>query len=255
MVQAGAPNAGSFAAVLALRGVYVTVRKLAALDLRHDAEDLARLVFRSLPSLHELLPDPALAGGPDFFDPASWPRDALRPDPRLLREAAAARRRRPAPDPRCLHIVGVRQETVTGAERAGGGFNFRLSADGDGTVPRVLAEVPGTPTWFVAEKHGGLPNNGRVISAIVDLLREGTTRRLPSATRRDEGAARADRRRSRRCGESRRTRCAGRTCRPTHGDACSSPWCPPSSTARCRRRSLRVAGAGCRARTGRRRRR
>ena len=55
VVQLGAPNGGSFAAVLALRGVYVTVRKLAALDLRHDAEDLARLVFRSLPSLHELL--------------------------------------------------------------------------------------------------------------------------------------------------------------------------------------------------------
>ena len=184
VVQVGAPNSGSFAAVLALRGVYTTVRKLAALDLRHDAEDLARLVFRSLPSLHELLPDPALAGGPDFFDLSNWPRDGLRPDARLLVEAAAARRRWPAGDPRCLHIVGVRQETVTGAERSAGGFRFRLSADGDGTVPRVLAEIPGAATWFVAEKHGGLPNNGRVISAIVDLLREGRTARLPSATRR-----------------------------------------------------------------------
>ncbi|MCJ7452854.1 MAG: hypothetical protein MUO39_10345, partial [Steroidobacteraceae bacterium] len=184
VVQVGAPNAGSFAAVLALRGVYVTVRKLAALDLRHDAEDLARLVFRSLPSLHELLPDPALAGGPDFFDPATWPRGTLRPDPRLLLDAAAARRRRPAADPRCLHIIGVRQETVTGAGRGASGFDFRLSHEGDGTVPRVLAELPGVPAWFVAEKHGGLPNNGRVISAVADLLREGTTRRLPSATRR-----------------------------------------------------------------------
>ena len=184
VVQVGAPNAGSFAPVLALRGVYATVRKLAALDLRHDAEDLARLVFRSLPSLHELLPDPTLAGGPDFFAPASWPRDALRPDPRLLVDAADARGRWPAADPRCLHIIGVRQETVTGAERGGTGFSFRLSADGDGTVPRVLAEMRGAPTWFVAEKHGGLPNNGRVISAVVDLLRDGHTRRLPSATRR-----------------------------------------------------------------------
>jgi pimeloyl-ACP methyl ester carboxylesterase len=184
VVQLGAPNGGSFAAVLALRGVYVTVRKLAALDLRHDAEDLARLVFRSLPSLHELLPDPALAGGADFFDPANWPRDALRPDPRLLLDAAAARRRRPAADRRCLHIIGVRQETVTGAEPGASGFDFRLSHDGDGTVPRALAEMPDVPTWFVPEKHGGLPNNGRVISAVADLLREGTTRRLPSTTRR-----------------------------------------------------------------------
>jgi hypothetical protein len=80
----------------------------------------------------------------------------------------------------------VRQEPVTGAERDKGGFRFRLTADGDGTVPRVLAEVPGAPTWFVAEKHGGLPNNGRVISAVVDLLRDGQTRRLPSATRRSK---------------------------------------------------------------------
>ena len=183
VVQLGAPNAGSFAAVLALRGVYVTVRKLAALDLRHDAEDLARIVFRSLPSLHELLPDPALSAGLDFFDTANWPRDTLCPDPRLLLDAGAARRRRPDVDQRCLHIVGVRQETVTGAERGAGGFKFRLSHEGDGTVPRVLAEMPGAPTWFVPEKHGGLPNNGRVISAVADLLRDGTTRRLPSTTR------------------------------------------------------------------------
>jgi pimeloyl-ACP methyl ester carboxylesterase len=184
VVQLGAPNSGSFAPVLALRGVYASVRKLAALDLRHDAEGLARLVFRTLPALHELLPDPTLAGGADLYDVASWPRDALRPDARLLTEAAASRGRWPAADPRCLHIVGVRQETVTSIEPRGAGFSFHLTQDGDGTVPRVLAELRGAPAWFVAEKHGGLPNNGRVISAVVDLLREGRTARLPSATRR-----------------------------------------------------------------------
>ena len=49
VVQLGAPNHGAFAPVLALRGVYPTVRKLAALDRRHSAEDLARIVFRTLP--------------------------------------------------------------------------------------------------------------------------------------------------------------------------------------------------------------
>jgi pimeloyl-ACP methyl ester carboxylesterase len=184
VVQLGAPNCGSFAPVLALRGVYSTVRKLAALDLRHDAEDLARLVFRTLPSLHELLPDAALAGGPDLFEPGSWPRDALRPDARLLADAREARSLWPGADPRCLHVIGIREETVTGAELRERGFRFRLSPDGDGTVPRVLAELPGSAVWFVVEKHGGLPNNGRVISATVDLLRDGATRRLPSSLRR-----------------------------------------------------------------------
>jgi hypothetical protein len=55
----------------------------------------------------------------------------------------------------------------------------------------MLAEVQGAPAWFVAEKHGGLPNNGRVISAVADLLRDGHTRRLPSATRRTKKAPRA----------------------------------------------------------------
>ncbi len=89
IVQIGAPNAGSFAPVLAMRGVYPTVRKLAALDLRHSAEDLARIVFRTLPSLHELLPEPQ-GSGPDLFDATQWPSDALRPDTRML--AARARR-------------------------------------------------------------------------------------------------------------------------------------------------------------------
>jgi len=190
-VQLGAPNHGSFAPVQALRGVYPTVRKLAALDLRHDAEDLARIIFRTLPSLHELLPDAARTQGPDLFDAGSWPDDALRPARELLEEAAAARRRWPAADERCLHVVGVKQETVTQAEIAGDQFIFHLSSDGDGTVPRVLAEVTGARSWYAPEKHGGLPNNGKVISAVVDLLRDGTTPRLPATHRVRVGGRRA----------------------------------------------------------------
>jgi len=51
-------------------------------------------------------------------------------------------------------------------------------------VPVALAVLPGAAHWYVAEQHGGLPNNGRVIAAAVDLLRTGTTDRLPTATRR-----------------------------------------------------------------------
>jgi pimeloyl-ACP methyl ester carboxylesterase len=184
VVQLGSPNLGSFAPVLALRAVYPTVRKLAALDLRHDAEDLARIVFRTLPSLHELLPDPALDSEVDLFDPAAWPDDALRPDRGQLTEAANARARWPAADARCLHVVGVRQETVIRARLRGREFHYALERDGDGTVPLRLAMLAGAQHWFVAEQHGGLPNNGKVISAVVDLLRTGGTDRLPSSTRR-----------------------------------------------------------------------
>jgi len=188
VVQIGAPNAGSFAAVMALRGVYPTVRKLAALDRRHDAEDLARTVFRTLPALHELLPDPRLAPGPNLFAASDWPDDSLRPRRRLLAAAAAARASWPATDRRCVHIAGVRQETVTAIARNGTDFDYVYASEGDGTVPLSLAVLPGQRAWFVAEKHGGLPNNGRVISAVLDLLRTGTTERLPSSVRRARAA-------------------------------------------------------------------
>ena len=184
VVQLGAPNHGSYAPVLALRGVYPTVRKLAAIDRRHTAEDLARIVFRTLPALHELLPDPGLTGGADLFDATSWPDDPLRPDPQQLLAARQERARWPGSDDRCLVIAGVRQETVTSLASTGSEFDFGLTPLGDGTVPLALAVRPGEPAWFVGEKHGGLPNNGRVIAAVVDLLRTGATRRLAtSATR------------------------------------------------------------------------
>ena len=181
VVQLGAPNHGSFAPVLALRGVYPTVRKLAAIDRRHTAEDLARIVFRTLPALHELLPDPGLTGGADLFDATAWPDDSLRPDPQQLLAARQERARWPARDDRCLVIAGVRQETVTSLASTGREFDFGLTAQGDGTVPLALAVRPGEPAWYVGEKHGGLPNNGRVIAAVVDLLRTGATKRLATS--------------------------------------------------------------------------
>jgi len=184
VVQLGAPNHGSFAPVLALRGVYPTVRKLAAIDRRHTAEDLARIVFRTLPALHELLPDAALTGGPDLFDAKSWPDDSLRPDPQRLLAARRERERWPGSDDRCLVIAGVRQDTVTSLSSTGREFDFGLAPQGDGTVPLALAVRPGEPAWYVGEKHGGLPNNGRVIAAVVDLLRTGATQRLAATASR-----------------------------------------------------------------------
>jgi len=184
VVQLGAPNHGSFAPVLALRGVYPTVRKLAAIDRRHTAEDLARIVFRTLPALHELLPDPVLAGGADLFDANSWPNDPLRPDPQRLLAARKERERWPRSDDRCLVIAGVRQATVTSLLSAGREFDFGVTPQGDGTVPLALAVRPGERAWYVGEKHGGLPNNGRVIAAVVDLLRTGATQRLAASTSR-----------------------------------------------------------------------
>ena len=92
---------------------------------------------------------------------------------------AALAARRPEMPAHRRHPPG----TVTAVHRKRDGFEFVVTPDGDGTVPLSMAVLPGSQAWTVAEKHGGLPNNGRVISAVVDLLRTGSTQRLQTATR------------------------------------------------------------------------
>ena len=174
LIQLGAPNRGSFAPVQALRAVYPTVRKIAALDWRHSAEDLARNVFRTLAGLYQLLPE----GEEGFLDPSRWPKDELMPDSRLLAEARGARARLAAADERCFHIAGTNQETIVAAELCGTQLEYTIRREGDGTVPLALAEWHGARTWYVQENHGALTLNNTVLAAVDDILRAGETRRL-----------------------------------------------------------------------------
>ena len=174
LIQLGAPNRGSFAPVQALRAVYPTVRKIAALDWRHSAEELARDVFRTIAGLYQLLPE----GDGGFLDPSRWPKDELTPDAQLLAEARNARAQLPAADDRCFLIAGTNQETVVAAELRGTQLEYTIRPDGDGTVPLALAAWRGARTWYVQENHGALTNNNSVLAAIDDILRTGETRRL-----------------------------------------------------------------------------
>lgn len=176
VVQLGAPNLGSFAPIQALRAVYASVRKIAALDPRHSAEQLSRHIFRSLPGLYDLLPG-------DFWNLERWPEDLLVPDAMLFDQARRTRKRLASARPGCYHIVGVGRETVIAAVKRRGGFEYTLTKNGDGTVPRELAEWPGAQSFFVSELHGCLTKNAQIASAIVDLLRTGGTKRLPTAWR------------------------------------------------------------------------
>ncbi len=184
LIQLGTPNYGSFAPVQALRATYPTVRKIAALDLHHTAEQLAEKVFRTLPGLYQMLPAPERHPTLDFFDPRSWPGDGLAPDAALLEEARRVRDGLAPADERCCLVMGVNQETVVGARRVQDSFEYTLGLEGDGTVPRALAEWPGARTWFAEETHGGLTNSTLVASAVVDLLKTNDTKQLPSTVSR-----------------------------------------------------------------------
>jgi hypothetical protein len=179
LVQLGAPNAGSFAPVQALRAVYPTVRKIASLDQTHTAEELARSVFLTLPGLYQMLPSVLSGGELDLFDAANWPADLV-PDAKMLARARKVRSRLPPADARCAVIAGTHQETITSLSLSEAGFEYAIRRDGDGTVPLLRALWPDASTWFVEENHGALTNNDAVLAAVADLLKEGETHRLTS---------------------------------------------------------------------------
>lgn len=178
LIQLGAPNDGSFAPLQALRAVYPTVRKIAALDRDNTPEQLARTVFHTLPGIYQMLPSAQSAADADLFDPRSWPAGELAPDPKLLARARRVRARLPAADERCNVIVGVGQETIVSAAMRGNDFQYEFRAEGDGTVPLSRARWTDAATWFVNENHGALTQNDAVLAGVADILKTGETRRL-----------------------------------------------------------------------------
>jgi pimeloyl-ACP methyl ester carboxylesterase len=199
VVLLGTPNSGSFAPVQALRGTYAVVRKIARLSQEHSAEWLAQKVFNFFPSLYHLLPPPGYSADLDLFDLEQWPQSGPRPCRRLLAAARTLTRTLAAADERFAVIAGVNQETVTAIARRGDDFVYTITCNGDGTVPTEQALLPGARTYFTAAAHSELTRDHRVAQAVADLLRGGTTRRLPTRrARASEAAARISDRQLRR---------------------------------------------------------
>ncbi|HVW71141.1 MAG TPA: hypothetical protein VHB68_19330 [Steroidobacteraceae bacterium] len=177
----GTPNFGSFATLQALRGTYAVVRKLARLVGNGSAESLSGEIFNTFPSLYQMVPwAHCNSNGLDLFDAAEWPSDGPRPDPALLAHARALQATLAQPDSRFASIVGIGEETVTAARRRGDDFVYTITRHGDGTVPAVSAALPGAPTYYAPIAHSDLTRDRVIAAAVVDLLRKGSTRRLPS---------------------------------------------------------------------------
>ncbi len=181
LIMLGAPNRGSFAPVLALRGTYPFVQKLSRLDLEHSLEHLAGEVFSTFPGLYQMLPTHRDSGLTfDLLDPACWPKEGTRPRAALLARVSEVRAGMAEADERMVQIVGVNRQTVVSVLRTGCRFEYGSNTHGDGTVPLSLARLPGVDTFYVEESHGNLASNSGIIDAIVDLIEGGTTRRLPT---------------------------------------------------------------------------
>jgi pimeloyl-ACP methyl ester carboxylesterase len=178
VVLLGSPNEGSFAVVQAVRGTYPVVRKLARLDSRTSAEQLAQEVFNTFPSLYHLLPTRAHTQPMDLFDPDQWPQQGPRPRPELLRAARETRSCLASGGERYSVVVGTGQPTVTAIERAEDDFIYTVTRHGDGTVPVVSARLAGAHTYYAACPHSELTRDPLIASAVVDILKSGSSRRL-----------------------------------------------------------------------------
>jgi pimeloyl-ACP methyl ester carboxylesterase len=179
LVMLGTPNHGSFVPVQALRGIYSIVRKLAALDLRHGAEELAEKVFSTFPGLYQMLPWFDKFSELDLYDVKNWPPDGPQPRTNLLKKAPETQQSLSKADHRFFLIAGVNQETITGIRLEDNAFIYEQSYNGDGTVPLDFALLAGATTYYVEESHGSLPNNGKVEHAVADILARGSTQVLP----------------------------------------------------------------------------
>jgi pimeloyl-ACP methyl ester carboxylesterase len=183
VVLLGTPNRGSYAPVQALRGTYAVVRKVARLDGAATAERLAEEVFNSFPSLYQMIPVSVREGAADLLDPSAWPGSGPALRPSLLERARRFRDELAPPDGRFVAIAGVGQETVTAVSKGRDGFVYIVTRHGDGTVPAGSAALDGAKTYFTNTAHSDLTRDARVASSIVEILRKGSTSRLPTLWR------------------------------------------------------------------------
>lgn len=175
LVMLGTPNYGSFSPVQVFAGYHSLVRKVAAVDLEHNEQELVNDIFSTFTGLYHMLPAPDRFTGVDLFRLDSWPATGMAPRADLLQAAPSIHDHLAPNDERFVLIAGVNQETVVGVHRTDDSFVFTQSVEGDGTVPLAFAQLDGVMTYFVEEKHGSLPNSGDVTDAVIDILETGAT--------------------------------------------------------------------------------
>jgi hypothetical protein len=166
LITLGTPHGGSYGTLLALRGVYPLVRRIAQLDPCRSAETLTREVFSTFPSLYQMLP--AHFGGLDLFDARSWPAEGPQPDATLLARARLLDLGRA--DARIQCIAGFGRDTVIDVTRDAEGFCYTVDRLGDGTVPLERAVLPGCETWYCNADHSDLPRSPVLHEAVLALL-------------------------------------------------------------------------------------
>lgn len=181
LLMLGTPNRGSFEIPQVLTGQNGNVKKLAFLDQRHGRAGTVKIIA-SFPGCYQMLPSPHVELGDDhaqLYSESQW-GDWQAPQRHLDSARRFHDELHEVVDPeRLIYVAGYDQETLSRVrvERPGE-FKFRVTRDGDGSVPHDLGLLEGVATQWIREAHGNLPRSERVLAGIHDLLASGETGQL-----------------------------------------------------------------------------
>lgn len=197
LVMVGTPTGGSHAVTELVTGQAATLRMLATLDIKHDQRELLEIVTR-FPGLLYMLPkDPKV----DYFSPELWAdyaaktggRDWVLPDPKDLERARAFRNafdQAPLDTQRMLYVAG--NADCTSAAMRWDDERKRIvfdgTARGDGRVTWDSGIPPGLQVWYMDVEHGDMCAHEPAFPALLDLLANGKTDRLPQEAPVSRGA-------------------------------------------------------------------
>lgn len=178
IVTIGTPNFGSYSPVQVFDLSHGLLGPLGIADLTQDRKTIVEKYLRGFPGLIEMMPSPGKRPDEEYFTRAFWPETAVPPTTNALRAAKLGNTDLPAPDERFHQIIGTGQDTVIRADKDAAGFVYHRSMDGDGTVPRDLAEMGDVPRYYCDGAHGWLCNRSDVIAGTIDLIGTGGTHAL-----------------------------------------------------------------------------
>ena len=185
VVLLGTPHAGTYDAVELLLGTHPIAQQLALLDPARGPRGIIE-ILQGFPGLLELLPREA----PGFSTAAGWMpfhaarRDAAAIDPNLLETArgVATSIDGQTLDPAVVcNVAGTAPRTVARVEPKDGRLVFDVTTEGDGRVLFRSTRVPNLPTWYIDAPHGGLAADDRALSAVLELLQNGTSSHAPTS--------------------------------------------------------------------------
>ena len=183
VVTIGTPNHGSYAPVQVFDLSHDMLGPLGFADLTNDRKTIVEKFLRGFPGLVEMMPSPDKRPDETYFTRSFWPNGAIPPTANALRAARLGRDDLPEPDTRFHQIIGTGEDTVISAAKTAGGFTYHRSFDGDGTVPRDLAEMGDVARYYTEGAHGWLCNRSDVIAGTIDLIGTGATHALDSTSR------------------------------------------------------------------------